>query len=180
MIEGSLSRRYSKAFFQLAQEEGREETVGIEIEQFLAAYRGSSLQSVLSNPAFSPESRKKILVEVAKQLQLSPVSRQFLALLLERDRLTYLPSIAASYRRLLNALKGRVEAKVVAAGTLEPVVVERLRETLRVLSGKEVVLSQETNPDLIGGLRVELEGKVYDGSVKTELEKMRWRLAREH
>ncbi len=180
MIEGSLSRRYSKAFFQLAREAGREEAIGTEIEQFLDAYTGSPLQTVLSNPAFSLGNRRTVLVEVAKQLQLSPVSHHFLSILLERDRLAFLPSIVASYRRLLNAVKGRVEAKVVGASALEPTMVERLREGLRVLCGKDVVLLLETNPDLIGGLLVELDGKVYDGSVRTELEKMRQRMARGH
>ena len=58
--------------------------------------------------------------------------------------------------------------------------VERLREQLRGISGKEVVLQQETDPSLLGGLLVELEGKVYDGSVRTQLEKMKQRIAREY
>ena len=45
MIEGSLSRRYTKALFQLAREAGQEEKIGQEIESFLAAYTGSQLQT---------------------------------------------------------------------------------------------------------------------------------------
>jgi F0F1-type ATP synthase delta subunit len=66
MIEGSLSRRYSKALFQLALEEKREEVVSQEIERFRAAYVSSPLQSVLNNPAFHVESRKQVLLAVAK------------------------------------------------------------------------------------------------------------------
>ena len=180
MIEGSLSRRYSKAFFQLAREERQEEAIGQEIEQFLAAYANSPLHMVLNNPAFGMDSRQKILLEVTKKLQLSPVSINFLSMLLDRDRLTYLPSIVTRYRRLLNEAQGRVETKVVGARALEPAIVERLRAVLRRISGKEVVLHQETDPTLIGGLLVELEGKVYDGSVRTQLEKMKERIAREY
>jgi F-type H+-transporting ATPase subunit delta len=46
--------------------------------------------------------------------------------------------------------------------------------------GKEVILHQETNPELIGGLLVELEGKIYDGSVRTQLENMKQRITREY
>jgi F-type H+-transporting ATPase subunit delta len=111
-------------------------------------------------------------------LQLSLLAIHFLLLLLERDRLAYLPSIAALYRRLLNEAQGRLEAKVVSAASLEPVTVDRLREVLHGISGKEIVMQQETDPALIGGVLVEFEGKVYDGSVRTQLERMKQRVMR--
>lgn len=178
MIEGSLSRRYSKALFELAREAEREENVGQEIEAFLSAYSGSELPTVLNNPAFDLDSRKKILVEVARTVQLTPLSEHFLSLLLERDRLSFLPAIVSSYRRLLNTAKGRVEAKIVSAAPLESGAVERLLASLRQVSGKDVVLREESDPKLIGGLVVELEGKIYDGSIRTQLEKMTRRVER--
>jgi len=180
MIEGSLSRRYTKALFQLAREAGEEEKVGREIEQFHAACDGSNLQEVLTNPAFPMDSRKRILIQVANGMKLSVLSIHFLSILLERDRLGYLPGIVGCYRRLLNQAKGRVEAKVVSAGALDPAMVGQLRQRLGAISGKEVVLEQKTDAGLIGGLWVELEGKVYDGSVRTQLEKMKQRIAREY
>jgi len=180
MIEGSISRRYSKALFQLAQEEKREEAIGQEIEQFLNAYANSPLQTVLNNPAFSLEKRKKILTDVTRSLQLSPLSTHLVSMLLERDRLPYLSFIVAYYRRLLNETKGRVEATVVASSLLDATMLERLRQTLHAISGKEVVLHEKADPALLGGLLVELEGKIYDGSVRTQLETMKQRITREY
>src|SRR5512142_154097 len=119
MIEGTLSRRYTKAFFQLAQEQKREEAVGQELDRFFAAYTESPLQAVLNNPAFDLSKRRNILLEIAKGLQLSPLSVHFLAILLDRDRLAYLAAIVTCYRRMLNAAKGRVEAKVRGASPIE-------------------------------------------------------------
>ena len=178
MIEGSLSRRYTKALFQLAREVGEEEKIGREVEQFYAAYSQTELQQVLTNPAFALGARKKILTQVSAGQQLSPLTRHFLALLLDRDRLPHLAGIVSCYRRLLNELKGRIDAKVVSAGGLDPAIVEQLRARLRAMSGKDVVLQQQTDPSLLGGLLVELEGKVYDGSIRTQLEKMKQRIAR--
>ena len=59
MIEGSLSRRYTRALFQLARESGQEEKIGQEIEGFLGVYAGGQLQKVLTNPAFGMDSRKR-------------------------------------------------------------------------------------------------------------------------
>jgi len=180
MIEGSVSRRYSKALFQLAQEQRQEEAIGQEIEQFLNAYANSPLHTVLTNPAFSLEKRKNILAEVAKSLQLSPLSTHFVSMLLDRDRLPYLSFIVAYYRRFLNEIQGRVEATVVASSPLDATMLERLRQTVHGISGKEVVLHEKSDPALLGGLLVELEGKIYDGSVRTQLETMKQRITREY
>lgn len=178
MIEGSLSRRYARALFELALEERREEQVGEEIERYVAAYADSSLSAALTNPAFPLASRKNVAVEVARGLELSPLAVHFLSLLLERDRLSHLPAIASRYRRLLDEKRGRVEARVVSSGPLEAAMLDRLREALSRLSGKEVVLKPESDPGLIGGVVIQLEGKVYDGSVRTQIEKMKERIER--
>lgn len=178
MIEGSLSRRYTKALFQLAREAGQEEKVGQEVEQFNSAYANAELQTVLTNPAFGAETRKKILAQIMQSQQLSSLSVRFLSLLLDRDRMSHLPGIVSCYRRLLNAAHGRVEAKVVSARALEPAMVDRVRGQLGAVSGKEVVLQQEIDPSLLGGLLVEIEGKIYDGSVRTQLAKMKQSIAR--
>ncbi len=179
MIEGSLSRRYGKALFQLALEQQREEALSEEIESFRAAYVDSPLQTVLNNPGFNLESRKKVLGSVAKSLGLSSLAVHFLFLLLDRDRLIYLPAIVDRYRSLLNAAKGRVEGTVTGATSLDPDMMGRLRHVLGALSGKEVVLREETDPALIGGLLVRLESTVYDGTVRMQLEQMKQRLTRE-
>ncbi len=178
MIEGSLARRYTRALFQLAREGGQEDAVGVEVGQFYADYTSSALQQVLTNPAFALDSRKQILNQVAQGQKLSSLTVRFLSLLLERDRLSHLTGIVNCYRRLLNEARGRVDAKVVSATALEPVMVERVRAQLRSISGKEVILQQVVDGDLLGGLQVELEGKIYDGSVRTQLAKMKQRIAR--
>jgi F-type H+-transporting ATPase subunit delta len=178
MIEGSLSRRYSKAIFQLACETGMEEQIGREIEQFLDIYARSDLQRVLTNPAFDLATRKRIMDQVTQSQQLSELAVKFLSLLLERDRLIQLPGIVSRYRRLLNEAKGRVEAKVVSASALDSGWVDQVRDKLRAISGKDVVLQEGTDASLLGGMLIELEGKIYDGSVRTQLEKMKQRIAR--
>jgi F-type H+-transporting ATPase subunit delta len=126
------------------------------------------------------DSRKAILLNVTKSLQLSALSVHFLSILLERDRLTYLSAIVRYYRGMLNAAKGRVEAKVTGATALDVALLERLQKALHAISRKEAVLHEETEPGLLGGLIVELEGTIYDGSVRTQLEKMKQRIAREY
>lgn len=178
MIEGSLSRRYAKALFQLAGEEGREEEVGEEVDRFASAYTSSQLIRVVNNRALAARSRKNIVVQVAEALDLSTLTTCFLSLLMDRDRLAFLPSIAARYRRLLDEAKGRVRARVVGASPSGQEMIERLRAALEQISAKEVILHEDTDPGLIGGVLIEFEGKIYDGSVRTQLDKMKERIER--
>jgi F-type H+-transporting ATPase subunit delta len=104
---------------------------------------------------------------------------RFLLLLLDRDRLIFFPAIVDRYRKLLNDAKGRVEGTVVGAIPLDPDMLERLGQALGGISGKEVILHEETDAALIGGVLVRLEATVYDGTVRTQLEQMKERIARE-
>ncbi len=173
MIEGKLSRRYATALFQLAAQSHREEEVGQELERFASVYDAAHLSSVLNNPAFEMEKRKRIAAQVAGELGLSSLVVHFLCLLIDRDRLQNFPSIVFHYRRLQDETLGRIKARVVAASPLGREMLEKLRLALEKVSAKKVVLGEEVNPALLGGLVIHMEGKVYDGSLRTQLEKMR-------
>ena len=173
MIQGALSRRYAKALFQLAVGQHREDEVVLELERFAGAFENPELNGVLNNPAFAVESRKKIAAGVARSLGLSPLVIHFLALLVERDRLGQFAAVVERYRRLLDEKKGQAEARVVAAAPLEEGDLQRLRAALEKISGKKIVIHQESDPGLIGGAVVHLEGKIYDGSVAAQLDKMK-------
>ena len=173
MIEGRLSRRYAKAIFALAREEHGEEKFALELDRYVEVYNTSPLNMVLTNPTFGVQSRKNIAVQIAQTLNLPALIIRFLSFLTERDRLTYLPSIALHYHRLLDEAKGRVKARVFTPTPLGAAMMENVNRVLKGICAKEVILKEETRPDLIGGLLIELEGKVYDGSIRTQLERMK-------
>jgi F-type H+-transporting ATPase subunit delta len=170
VIAAGLSRRYAKAIFELAVEARAEELIGQELQSFSDVLTGSPLGSVLNNPAYALAMRKNVLSQVTKGLQSSPLLIRFLSLLLERRRLDSLPDIERRYKKLLNQAKGRIDARAIAASPLDAHALDRVRVKLEQMSGKEVLLQSETDPGLIAGLVVELEGKTYDGSVRAYLE----------
>jgi F-type H+-transporting ATPase subunit delta len=173
MIEGSLSRRYAKALFQLAVADNQEEAVAAELQSFAEVYAQPELNGVLNNPGFAAQARKNIVTEIVRALELSPLVAHFLLLLVERDRLSFFPGIVERYRRMLDEKKGQAEARVVTASPLEDAELKRLGETLAKISGKKIILNQETDANLIGGAVVHLEGKIYDGSVRAQLENIK-------
>jgi F-type H+-transporting ATPase subunit delta len=173
MIAGKLTRRYAVAIFQLATEAVKDEEVGQELGRFCSVFGVPALSAVLTNPAFSVQSRKRVAVQVAEELKLSSLVIRFLSLLIDRDRLSYLQSIVVYYRRLQDEAHGRVQAGVMSATPLEAQEIDKVRSALKALTGKEVVLEEKTDAELLGGVVVEMEGKVYDGSLRTQLERLR-------
>ncbi len=171
MIEGKLSRRYARAIFELAAD--REEAVGAEVDSFLGIYADPDLKKVLGNPAFEQDQRRQIVVELAGRLGLSDLTTNFLSLLVTRDRMDGLPSIARHYHRLLDDSRGRVNAKVVVFQALGEDRRTSLAEVVGEMTGKTAILTEEVEPAIIGGIIVEVGGKVYDGSVRTQLQSLR-------
>ena len=176
MILGKLSRRYAKAFFELAKD--REEQLARELDRYVEVYTGSELKKVLDNPGFDIATRKKIALEVAERLELSHVTLNLVSLLVDRDRLDYLPSIATYFRQFLDALKNRVEARVTLPQASDPETLQKITEALARVSGKEVILKERIDPEILGGIVIELGGTVYDGSVRTQLESLKENIER--
>ncbi len=172
MIEGRLSRRYAKALFNLAREGNREEAVASDLNRFVDAYNGSNLHKVLNNPAFGVAKRKSLALRIANLLEAATLVVSFLSYLIDRDRFSILPSITLQYHQLLDDAKGRAQARVVTPAPLGEDKKDNLCQVLKGICNKEVILHEEIRPELIGGLLIELEGKVYDGTISTQLQSL--------
>ncbi len=176
MTAGKISRRYARAIFELAA--GREEAVAAEIDGFLKAYGHPELRHVLGNPAFDIDRRKEIVAELAGRMGLSELTTRFVSLLLTRERLDGLPSIASHYHGLLDDARGRVNARVLVSRPLADAQRESLASVVSGMTGKTAALTEELDPSILGGIIVEVGGKVYDGSVRTQLHSLRQNIER--
>jgi F-type H+-transporting ATPase subunit delta len=94
-------------------------------------------------------------------------------LLLDRDRMFALRDISRELTVMIDRRANRVNATVTSAVPLSPVQVKQLQASLEKLSGKQVVLQHEQNPDLLGGLVARVGDIEYDGSLRSQLERLR-------
>ena len=102
----------------------------------------------------------------------APVTK-LLVLLAESRKLNYLPDLAEAYRERLLAHQNIVRAEVTSAAPLSPEKSKALEESLSNVTGKKVELSTSVDPELLGGVVAKIGSTVYDGSVKTQLERLR-------
>jgi len=173
------ARRYAKALLELARAQGLQETVGGELTRVAEVLADPSLAQILALPNLPPKTRKDLAEQLGTILSLQPLTSNFLRVLAENDRLDIVVDIDSAYRHLLERALGRVRAKVRSAAPLSEEELRRLVDALSRLTQMTVVPTVEVDPDLLGGVMVEIEGQVYDASLKTQLQRLGETLARQ-
>jgi F-type H+-transporting ATPase subunit delta len=178
MTSRAAAVRYARALFDVAQKEAEIQQVGRELSAFAAVVAGhETLSRALTNPAV-PAPRKRAVVQdlLARGGAVSPVVSKVLLMLAERDRLALLPQIDAAYQARLMEHAKVVRAELTTAVPLPEDRVAALRNGLASVTGQEVQLETKVSPSIIGGAVARIGSTVYDGSVTTQLQKVKERL----
>ena len=173
------ARRYAKALFEVALEEADVQKVHDELQQFADLLRThEALGQVLANPAI-PSSQKRGLAKALVD-RAGPVSAplaKLILLLAEHDRLMLLPEVAAAYHERLLDYQKVIRGDVTTAMPLDDTKLRALEHGLASATGRKVMLESRVDPSIIGGVVTRLGSMVYDGSVLTQLEKLKQTLA---
>ena len=173
MSVSALSRRYAKALVELGVEQKAVESFGDELAQVKDILSQEVLlRQLLDSPTLALEKKQAMLADLSKVLELTEGMDKFLGLLLSKGRLCYLEQIESNYRSLADELSGIMSAKITAASELDDVQKQAIATLLEKQTGKQVVVSVEVDADLIGGLQAEIGGRLFDGSVKTQLKRI--------
>lgn len=178
MTPGSVARRYGRALFELALQTGETEPVGEMLSNVAAAV--SSLDpGALTPGALTLQQRQQLVTALAPAVGQLPLMPRFLGVLAENDRLDQLPAIQRTYESLGDAAAGRVRVQVRSASALSDAELTSIRESFERVTGRKVVPEVEIDDRLIGGVTVETQGRVYDGSIRTQLALLERRMAGE-
>lgn len=174
MKEEVIGKRYAKALIRLGQERNLWAEIGEDLDRFTNLFlEHSLLRRILCDPVHDRRSRKVILDEILARIGLNRMTANFLRLLVDKERMRYLPAIRSAYQSLEDAMAGRLRAKVISARPLTEEEVAAVRDALARRLEKQIVLETEENPEILGGIVCKIDGMVFDGSVKTQLEKLR-------
>lgn len=176
MTPGAIARRYGRALFELAVEDNSVAEVGAGLAELAVAVRdldsGSFAPGLLST-AQRAALGKALVDGIGNQSLLG----RFVGVLVEGDRLDQLPAIRDAFEKLEDAAAGRVRAVVRSAASLTDAERSALREKFEAITGRRVLETAEVDAELLGGVTVETEGRVYDGSIRTQLARLERRMA---
>lgn len=175
MVNVSIARRYARALLEVSTETGKADAVAEQLSSFVKVSQANSeLADVLLNPAYTTEQRSRVVEAMVKLVGVTePALANTLRLLVERNRLSYLPDIARLYRDMADAQAGRVRGHVTSAAPLSPEALDGVRSALQQLTQRNVVLETRVDPSLLGGVSAQVGSLLYDGSLKTQLEALR-------
>jgi F-type H+-transporting ATPase subunit delta len=177
MTQRTSAARYAKALLDVAIAEADPQQIDEQLASVAALFTGhADLWRTVTNPAVPSPKKRAIVDDLLAQLGLAPVLGKTLRLLASRDRLALLPDLAEGYRSRLMDYRKVVRARVTSAVPLAADKTQQLQKELEKLTGRSVVMTAATNPDIIGGVVTQIGSTVYDGSIKRQLEKVRERL----
>jgi len=168
----AVAKRYAKALFDLAVESNAVESIGRELDHVTGAFAEAPLRAFAEDTTLDRVTRRTVAVRVSEKLGVTRVVRNFLALLAENNRLEHLPRIRDHYERFEDRALGRVRARVLSAQPLSDESRARIVQIFERQTGKRVVAETVTAPELLGGALVELQGRVFDGTLRTQLRRL--------
>jgi F-type H+-transporting ATPase subunit delta len=173
----ALASRCARALLDVAGTDGNPERIDQELSSFAdLVARTPDLQKALTSPAVPVSAKRGILEQLLSRLTPSPVVAKLLLLLADRDDLAILGDLAAAYRERLMELRQVVRAEVVTAAPLPPDRVAQFEQRLAAATGRRVTMTARVDPALIGGAVTRVGSIVYDGSIATQLTKIREKL----
>ena len=172
------ANRYAKALFDVAlQEHADLGQVDRDLQAVVAMLEASPDLAEASNRGTVTEEKRKALIEaVSRAMTLTVPVTKLLVLLAQTRKLNLLPDLEQAYRERLLAHQNIVRAEVKSAAPLSPDKTKALEESLAKVTGKKVELSVSVDPELLGGVVATIGSTVYDGSVRTQLQRMRQEL----
>jgi len=173
-VQNKAAHRYARALFSLAREAGDVASIRAELDdmaRLLAA--NPDLQRRLFQPLHPVHERREVLKSICAQGRGSQMIQNFFAYLIEQRRLVTFEALRGEFDRLADEAAGRVRAEVRSASPLRDQQRARLVDALGRRTGKQIDLSVHVDPLLIGGAIVTVGGLVFDGSLRTQLSRLR-------
>ena len=169
--------RYAKALLEVAIRESNPDKIAQDLTSVAVAMRESAeLRRAMTSPGIPQDVRVNIVRAVTDQIGVEPPLAKILKMLADRGRLDLVPLLAEVYRERLLAHGNIVRATVTSATALAPEQVTGLEASLGGLTGKKVQIETVVDPSLVGGVVARIGSTVYDGSIRTQLQKMKQQL----
>lgn len=175
MLTSVVATRYAHALFNLAEQESLKEAH--RIAEILLGLKeaievSEKLKLLFSNPILPKAEKRQVLEKFLEKLGAKSTEKNFLFLLVEKDRLPLIPAIVQHYSDLLDKKEGISRGILTSALQIDEAHQLRILKSLEEKTGRKLILNFVVNPDLLGGTLLQIEDKVFDASLATQLNKL--------
>ncbi len=172
-------QRYAQSLFELTIENGSLQKVEADLKSLKAMVADSAdLRRLIDSPAFSAEDKGKGLVAVAVKAGFDLLTTKFLGLVASNGRTGDLLGAISAFVELSAKHRGVVTAEVVSATALSPAQLKGVQTALAQALGKTPEVSTRVDPSLLGGLKVRVGSRLFDASLRSKLDSLKFALKR--
>jgi F-type H+-transporting ATPase subunit delta len=181
LIVSIVAKRYAKALVALASDHGRLAETGDQLKRLTRLIDDTpELKSLLYNPSVSRQFKEELITDLSQRLRIGPIETNFVRLLLEKGRLPDLPQIVELYEELAEEAQNRLRVRVKTVIPLTPELEAEVRQRFAQYTSKEIIIEQEIDPTLIGGIIAQMGSLILDGSIRNELLRVKTELVGDH
>ena len=172
-FSNSTTKSYALALYELAKENSELNKIEDEMNGLkVLLSKSSDFRGMILNPTVSKEEKNKVINEMSNQYIFSQTLKKFLGFLTIKNRLFFLNQIIDSFLNLVSSNKGELKAKLVSSKELSKMEIEKIGKELSKDFKSVLNIDYKYDPDLIGGLVIQVGSVIIDTSIKTKLKKL--------
>ena len=172
-FSNSTSKSYALALYELAKENSELNKVEDGMNGLKALLSDSSdFKEMISNPAVGKEKKREVMFGIADQYKFSQTLKKFIGFLTIKNRLFFLNQIIDSFLNLVSSSKGELKAKLLSSKELSKAELEKIRNELSKDFQSPIKIDYKHDPDLIGGLVIQVGSVMVDTSIKSKLRQL--------
>jgi len=169
----STSKSYALALYELAKENSELNKVEDGINGIKALLsKSSDFKEMILNPTITKEEKDKVIIKIIDQYGFCQTLKKFLGFLTIKNRLFFLNQIIDSFLNLVSSVKGELKAKLLSSKELSKVELEKIRNELSKDFQSSIKIDYKHDPDLIGGLIIQVGSVMVDTSIKSKLKQL--------
>jgi F-type H+-transporting ATPase subunit delta len=174
-----VGARYARALFDLALETGTVDAVEADLKALAAARAESAdLRRVMDSPAYSAEDKGKALTAIGQAAGFNRTTLNFIGVVAANRRASALPTITAAFLARSAAHRGVVAAEVTTAVALTEAQAQGVKAALAQALGREPEITTRVDPAILGGLKVKVGSRLFDASLRSKLDSLKFALKR--
>lgn len=167
----TIARPYAEAVFRLARSNGKLQAWSAMLQLATAMAVDESMRAIIGNPKVPAKRLGELLLEVGSD-KFDEEGRNFILLLAENGRIEILPEVSELFDQLKTQYEGVLEAKIISAFPVSDEQLKKLVADLESRFKRKIEATVSIDPELIGGVKVEIGDEVLDASVRGKLEAM--------
>ena len=169
----SSAKSYSQALYELASEEKILNDVEEHVISLIKLIsRSKDFNSLIKNPTNKQEDQLNVINIIFEKFNLNNLLKKFLNFLVTKRRLFYVEKILKDFVTICSKNRGEISAKLTVAKELNENEINKIKNDLSQNFGSDVKLNYNYDPDLIGGLIIQVESLMIDTSIKNKLQQI--------